>query len=295
MDINNNQPIENEIFFSPETPESYADLPTWIHPDSPPWNSWIAFGVWLFSIFALVLLVNAAVVVYALANQINVAQIGEAIQKQTDPNILLISILTTLPAHFLTIGVVWLVVTRGGKFPFWEMLGWNWGRNFGFWASVGTAIGFFLLAGLLISLFGETENDLMRILRSSRAAVYATAFMATVTAPLVEETVYRGVMFSAFRRTVGMGGAVILVTFLFALVHVPQYYPSYGVILAILLLSLVLTTVRAWTGNLLPCVVIHTVFNGIQSILLITEPFLFPKTSAPTEQLSTLILPHLFK
>jgi hypothetical protein len=294
VEINNNQSIENENYLSSETPEAHTDSALLIHPDSPPWNSLVALGVWLFSIFALVILVNAAVLVYALANQINLAQIGEVIQKQTDPNILLISILTTIPAHFLTIGVVWLVVTRAGKFPFWQTLGWNWGEKFGFWASLGTAIGFFVLASLLVSLFGETENDLMRILRSSRAAVYATAFLATFTAPLVEETVYRGVMYSAFRRTFGNVGSVALVTFLFALIHVPQYYPSYGVILAILLLSLVLTTVRAWTGNLLPCVVIHTIFNGVQSILLIVEPFL-PKTNAPTEVPTVFILPFLFK
>ncbi|MDQ4121369.1 MAG: CPBP family intramembrane metalloprotease [Acidobacteriota bacterium] len=279
----------------PENPATQDDVSISIHPDSPPWNSGAAFGVWLFSIFALVILVNAAVLIYAFTNQINLAQIAEAIQKQTNPNILLVNILATIPAHLLTIGVVWLVVTRGGKFPFFQMLGWNWGKNFGFWASVGTAIGFFLFAGLLVSLFGETENDLMRILRSSRAAVYATAFLATFTAPLIEETVYRGVMYSAFRRTFGQIGAVILVTFLFALVHVPQYYPSYGVILAILLLSLVLTLVRAWTGNLLPCVVIHTVFNGVQSILLIAEPFLFPKTNAPADLPTVFIFPFLFK
>lgn len=294
MEINNNQSTENEIYLSSEAPKPQTDLPAFINPDSPPWNSLMAFGVWLLSIFALVVLVNAAVLVYALANQIKMAEIGEAIQKQTDPNILLISVLTTIPAHLLTIGAVWLVVTRAGKFPFWQTLGWNWGKNFGFWASFGTGIGFFLLAGLLVSLFGETENDLMRILRSSRAAVYVTAFLATFTAPLVEETVYRGVMYSAFRRWLGNVGAVALVTLLFALVHVPQYYPSYGVILAILLLSLVLTTVRAFTGNLLPCVVIHTVFNGIQSIILLLEPFL-QKTIAPNEVPSVFILPFLFK
>lgn len=292
MDINNNQSIENENYISPETPQPRTDFPVWINPDSPPWNSLAAFGVWLFSIFALIVLVNATVLIYALTNQIKIGEIGKAIENQTDPNILLLSVLTTIPAHLLTIGIVWLVTTRAGKFPFWETLGWNWGKKFGFWASVAVGIGFFLLASLIVSSFGETENDLMKILRSSRSAVYATAFLATFTAPLVEETVYRGVMYSAFRRTLGSAGSVALVTLLFALVHVPQYYPSYGVILAILLLSLVLTTVRAWTGNLLPCVVIHTVFNGIQSIILLLEPFL-PKTNAPTEIPSAFNFPFL--
>jgi membrane protease YdiL (CAAX protease family) len=77
--------------------------------------------------------------------------------------------------------------------------------------------------------------------------------------------------------------AILIVTILFALVHVPQYYPSYGTILAICQLSLILTIIRAATGSLLPCVVIHTLFNGVQSVLLIIEPFL-EKSLAPTER-----------
>jgi hypothetical protein len=292
VDINNEQTNENSP--SQVEQQSIDDFQNQISPDNPPWNSLAGFGIWIFSIFALIVLVNGAVLIYALANQMNVAALGDAIKNQSDPYILVISILTTLPAHLLTLGAVWLLVTRGGKYPFWQTLGWNWGRNFGLWASVGVAVGFFVFAGLLVSLFGETDNDLMRMLRSSRTAVYITAFLATLTAPLVEETVYRGAMYSSFRRTFGNGGAIALVTLLFAVVHVPQYYPSYGVILAILLLSLVLTSVRAFTGNLLPCVVIHTVFNGIQSILLIAEPFL-PKTAAPTEQPSIFTLPFLFQ
>ena len=99
-------------------------------------------------------------------------------------------------------------------------------------------------------------------------------------APIVEEVIYRGILFSAFQRTLGAVLAIIAVTLLFALVHVPQYYPSISTIALLLLLSLILTLVRAWTGNLLPCIILHTIFNGTQSLLLILEPYI--KASAPT-------------
>ncbi|MGI8639631.1 MAG: CPBP family glutamic-type intramembrane protease, partial [Pyrinomonadaceae bacterium] len=67
---------------------------------------------------------------------------------------------------------------------------------------------------------------------------------------------------------------VFLVTILFAAVHVYQYYPSYSTIFLIVLLSLILTLVRVRTKNLLPCVILHTIFNGIQSLLLILQPYL---------------------
>jgi len=42
----------------------------------------------------------------------------------------------------------------------------------------------------------------------------------------------------------------------------------------ITLLSVSLTLVRARTGNLLPCYVMHLVFNGIQGVFLVVEPFI---------------------
>jgi len=35
-----------------------------------------------------------------------------------------------------------------------------------------------------------------------------------------------------------------------------------------------LTSIRVWSGNLLPCIILHTLFNGLQSIILILEPYL---------------------
>jgi membrane protease YdiL (CAAX protease family) len=52
--------------------------------------------------------------------------------------------------------------------------------------------------------------------------------MATFTAPIVEEVIYRGILYSAFQRARGSGVAIAAVTLLFALVHVPQYYPSFS-------------------------------------------------------------------
>ncbi|MBK9216314.1 MAG: CPBP family intramembrane metalloprotease [Chloracidobacterium sp.] len=64
---------------------------------------------------------------------------------------------------------------------------------------------------------------------------------------------------------------------MFALVHVPQYLPSYSTIFLLTLLSVTLTWVRVRTSNLLPCIILHTAFNGLQSALLIAEPYFKPE------------------
>jgi membrane protease YdiL (CAAX protease family) len=98
------------------------------------------------------------------------------------------------------------------------------------------------------------------------------AALAVLTAPLVEEVVYRGVLYSGIARDWGKGASVAAVTLLFGLVHAPQYWGSYAAISAILSLSLVLTLLRAWTGKLLPCIATHLVYNGIQAIGLLVSP-----------------------
>jgi membrane protease YdiL (CAAX protease family) len=124
--------------------------------------------------------------------------------------------------------------------------------------------------------FRSKENDFQQMLQSSRAAVYLVAFFATFTAPLVEEVVYRGVLYSAFQRRLGQDFRRVLVTVLFAAVHVPQYSknfdPDYGTIFTLLIVSLILTLIRVRAKSLLPCIVLHTIFNGAQSVLLILEP-----------------------
>ena len=106
----------------------------------------------------------------------------------------------------------------------------------------------------------------------------------TATAPLVEELVYRGVLFPALRRASNTAIALVVVSFLFASVHFFQYKNSPGTIAAILLLSFALTYVRAATGRVLPCVVIHFVFNGVQVAGLIYEYFWPPSVTGRAEQ-----------
>jgi membrane protease YdiL (CAAX protease family) len=192
----------------------------------------------------------------------------------TDKTAILILILSAFPAHLLTLGIIWAVATRFGKRPFWRTLGWSRGSGFGFWKSAGLATLLYLIGILLIFLFGQQQTQLDQVLESSREAAIATALLSVVTAPLVEEMVYRGVLYSALQRAIGRQWAIIGVMVLFTAVHVPQYWPNFGVIGAVGLLSLSLTLVRAYTGRLLPCFIMHLIFNGIQSALIIFEPYL---------------------
>lgn len=262
----------NEISNSPAS-ESKISL-----PDNPPWNSWTALGVWLASVFFIVIFPNVIIGVYLLKNNLSFSQ-PEQLQEffRSDVTVNILKVLSIIPAHILTLCVAWLVVTNLNKFSFKETLGWKFG-GFRLWHAFAITIFMLVLGGILVSKYGQQENELTIIVKSSLTATILVALMATFTAPIVEEVVYRGILYSALQRSFGIIAAVALVTFLFALVHVPQNITDPVAISIITLLSLILTLIRMKTGNLLPCIVLHFIFNGVQSVFLIIQPFLEQKS-----------------
>jgi membrane protease YdiL (CAAX protease family) len=290
-----------------------------IDPDDPPWGVGAAMLVWVSSILLMIIIPLLVVVPYMIIRfrGSSFDQIQQAVTG--DPTVLLVTLIATLPTHAATVAIVWAVVTGFGKRPFWQTIGWGWGTNFGFWSSVATAILLLGAGGLVAYYLGGEETPFDQMLKSSAAARFTTAALATLTAPLVEEFVFRGVLYPALMRSLArlvsylktlssplappyargafvgvlnrvalsvltffgvfdarQGGAawsVIIVSTLFLSVHVPQYNNNAGVLVAVGMLSLALTTVRALTGRLLPCFIIHLVFNGIQVAQLIYEYF----------------------
>ena len=241
-------------------------------PDNPPWGILQAFLAWIGSVVFLWLVPQLCALPYVTTHYRLAGPTKEMLLN--DKTFILILVAGFIPAHILTLGLTWAIVTRLGKTSFSKVLGFRFKNNVEIFTSVLGAILLFFVTMFLIYKFGGQDTDFEKILRSSRIAALITAFVAVATAPLVEEIIYRGLLYSAFQRAIGSVLAVILVTSMFAGLHVLQYWPNFGAIAAISLLSLTLTVVRARTGRLLPCFLIHLVFNGIQSILIVIDPYM---------------------
>ena len=248
--------------------------PSQIGPNSPPWGVFQALCTVLASMALLVLLPLLLTLPYLFYHyqHAGIAPTRELLI--ADKLFIFLNVLSVFPAHFLTLAMVWAVVTRFGKLPFWFTIGWSWGANFGIWKSAGVAIALFVLALALGNLFREQPTEMERLVLSSRMTAYAIAILATATAPFVEELVYRGVLFAAVQRAAGVVWATVIVAGLFAGIHVWEYWPNFGALSTIVLLSFALTLVRAHTGRILPGIVIHLIFNGIQSVFIILQPYL---------------------
>ncbi|HEX7177565.1 MAG TPA: CPBP family intramembrane glutamic endopeptidase [Pyrinomonadaceae bacterium] len=277
------EPVADNPFadFAPDAAAPAAGL---IDPDNPPWGVLAGFSVWLASIVLMVVAYLLVVIPYVLITQ-GISASGQLRESlMSDPNMMLLSVASVVPSHLATLLLVWAVVTNFGKRPFFRTIGWGWSPRFGLWTSAALAVLLLVLGGVLMYFLGrDVKTPFDEMLESSVQARFATAFLATATAPLVEELVYRGVLYPALRRAMGMFAAVVAVATLFTVVHVSQYYNNPAVIATVGGLAFALTYVRARTGRLLPCFVIHLVFNGIQCAWLVLEYFYPLPQQQPTE------------
>jgi membrane protease YdiL (CAAX protease family) len=138
--------------------------------------------------------------------------------------------------------------------------------------AVVLAVAMLVLSFGLEKVLPHGKTELERLLELSSSVRVAVALLAVLSAPLVEEVIYRGLLYSAIQQALNWRASVAVVTLLFAIVHIPQYWGSPGAIVAIVSLSLVLTLLRSATGQLLPCVATHFVFNGVQAVTLLVSP-----------------------
>lgn len=90
--------------------------------------------------------------------------------------------------------------------------------------------------------------------------------LASIAAPIVEETMFRGVLYRHLRdASRWMGPAVSIVlsgtinAFIFAAIH-PQGWVA---IPALMALAYAFIIMREWRGTLIPCMLIHGISNGI--------------------------------
>jgi len=245
------------------------------------WLPWFEVGkavaLWVLSVL-LLLFVPVIVALPYLIYKIFASGAPSPEALGTDKTLIFLSVLGIVPTHLLTLLATWAFVSNWGRRPFWKTLEFEWPKNIGpvlaSLLSLLVAIVLLLLAWLVTNYWGGAKTQLDLLIESSMPARFVTAFIAVATAPLVEELIYRGVLYPAIEKAAGVAVAVMAVSLLFAGVHVFQYFNNIAVITVITLLSFTLTLARAYTGKLLPSFVIHLVFNGIQSLILVLAPFL---------------------
>ena len=115
-----------------------------------------------------------------------------------------------------------------------------------------------LLAG---AGYPNTEaQEMVRFLAEKRSPVarMAVATSAVLFAPFQEELIFRGYLYGVARRYVGPAGGAVLVSLLFAAIHV--HAPSFA---GLFVLAMCLTLAYEWTGSIFVPMAMHAMFNSV--------------------------------
>ncbi len=164
--------------------------------------------------------------------------------------------------HGLLFAYIYFLIAAYHRRPFWAALNW---RN-----PTGRESIRFLTGGIFLAVlvrFAPTvlpekgPFPLERFFNSPRTA-YAIAAFAVFVAPLMEEIVFRGVLFAIFERQAGLWLAVPVTAALFAALHVPEYWGAWNHVLLIFVVGLVFSLARGLTGSLAPSVMLHSTYNA---------------------------------
>lgn len=232
-----------------------------------PWGWWDALWTLVGSVAAVAaLLVLLAIALVGLAATGRVDNPQAALQSA--PALLLITVAIYAGIWLVA---VWFTV-RKYRLP-WAALGYRPRPAGTLLACAGLALPT-LVASMLLNLaiaylflggqFPNPQEDLLRLGQASPLAGLLLLLLLAVVAPLVEETIFRGLLFQLMAARWGTAPAIVGSAAAFALAHfIPLLLP------ALFLVGLVLAVVFARTRSLWCTVVLHGVHNGIVGVLLL--------------------------
>lgn len=137
----------------------------------------------------------------------------------------------------------------------------------GFGVASGVAALFaVVITNFVIALTGALEDpveqQLLQDALAGGAALVLAVVIAVLVAPIVEEVVFRGILFRALGDRMGVWGAAIVSSAVFALIHVEVLLSQPFGLVGLFVVGLVLALAYQWTGNLLVPILGHAVFNG---------------------------------
>ncbi|MCF6186467.1 MAG: CPBP family intramembrane metalloprotease [Desulfobulbaceae bacterium] len=108
----------------------------------------------------------------------------------------------------------------------------------------------------------------LQIFRGSTLESITYVVGLVLIAPVLEEILYRGIFFPPFERKLGSGGAICLISFLWALTHL-----NIDAIASIFIMGLVLGYLYKQTKSLLSGIIFHSLINVFAILTYIFQCF----------------------
>ena len=181
-------------------------------------------------------------------------------------NVLVQDVRINVPAQAAAylIGIWSMVLIAQGRYRerFREAIRWRWPQLHWFKYFLA-GVGMWVVAAEL-SRFLPNPGKTLPIEQAfqSTTAAYILAIFGITIAPIVEEMFFRGLLYSALERRVGMTAGIIITALAFALLHSAQLANSWSPLAVLFTVGLVLTIVRARSGSVAASVLLHVGYNG---------------------------------
>jgi membrane protease YdiL (CAAX protease family) len=159
--------------------------------------------------------------------------------------------------------------------PFWSSLGWKnlnadaHGRKASPWVYFLSGCGLAVFVALASSQVHTKENMPIQELFKNRDTALLLMSMAVLVAPLVEETVFRGYLYPLFAKSFGIIPGILLTGILFGLMHGSQLGWSWGIVALLILVGVIFTSARAYTGTVLASFLLHLGYNSAIAVTTI--------------------------
>jgi CAAX protease family protein len=124
-------------------------------------------------------------------------------------------------------------------------------------------VSFILLSVLWGALAGEEKEELLNTLGTNEGAalLILSAILTCVVAPICEEFLFRGYVFTALRNQLGTAGGAVITGAIFGLVHAGSA-PLLD-LAPLALLGFGLCLLYRYTGSLYPGIVAHSINNSL--------------------------------
>ncbi len=181
---------------------------------------------------------------------------------------LLVTVFSALFTLFL-LAFLAMKGSAGGMFRFWGLAPFPGKTLFRFFAVIFLVIVAYLPVHIALSflwslfLFSidralEMQQVLSEPLREGGLTLLVTYILAISVVPLYEEILFRGVLYGACRKSMGILPAILLSSVVFAAFHgqLSSFGPLFG-------LAVLLACVYEWSGSLWCSVCLHALFNCI--------------------------------
>lgn len=150
-------------------------------------------------------------------------------------------------SRWMTLGV--------GRFPARSLLAW-----------LPVLAVFMVLQMLAVRLFAIDPGEFMRSLAGSRHLLLILVMV--LVAPVLEELLFRGYLFRAWRHTrLGLTGTLLLTSLLFTAIHGAQYH--FLQLAFVFVLSLILGIARERSGSVLLPMLLHALNNLVSAVLVV--------------------------